>query len=165
MLISLLLTLWGFTPSHADLYEIPQFREVETGFHRGGRPTEKDFDELSRLGIRTVISLEAHADVLAKESKWAAARGMKLINHPMPWEAAIVDAEIDSILKDLGDSDLRPVFLHCKHGEDRTGLLVGLYRVEHDKWSAQDAYDEMLKTDFHPEYKYLDDYFRKRSGL
>ena len=58
-----------------------------------------------------------------------------------------------------------PIFLHCAHGEDRTGLLMGLYRVEVQGWTPEKAYLEMLKLGFHPKFKALDDYFRDRTGF
>lgn len=41
--------------------------------------------------------------------------------------------------------------IHCTHGQDRTGLIVGMHRVMHDGWFARDAYGEMLDHNFHPE--------------
>jgi protein-tyrosine phosphatase len=34
------------------------------------------------------------------------------------------------------------VFVHCKRGADRTGAVVGLYRVLRQDWSVDRAYDE-----------------------
>lgn len=39
--------------------------------------------------------------------------------------------------------------VHCTHGQDRTGLVVGIHRVEHDGWSKDLAFREMLKNHFH----------------
>jgi protein tyrosine/serine phosphatase len=35
-----------------------------------------------------------------------------------------------------------PVFIHCKHGCDRTGTIIACYRIEHDHWSSQAALAE-----------------------
>ena len=40
-------------------------------------------------------------------------------------------------------------FVHCSHGQDRTGLLVGLYRLKQG-WAKTNAYTEMLTNGFHP---------------
>ena len=42
-------------------------------------------------------------------------------------------------------------FIHCTHGHDRTGLVVGCYRVLKQGWTKNDAYAEMLQHGFHPE--------------
>lgn len=40
---------------------------------------------------------------------------------------------------------------HCTHGQDRTSLLFGKYRVLDDGWTKDRAYQEMLAHHFHPE--------------
>lgn len=46
------------------------------------------------------------------------------------------------------DTDLCDV--HCTHGQDRTGEVVGEYRVD-DGWTKAIAYQEMLAHHYHPE--------------
>jgi protein tyrosine/serine phosphatase len=41
------------------------------------------------------------------------------------------------------------VLVHCTHGQDRTGWVVGAYRVLYEGVSKSVAYDEMLKHNFH----------------
>lgn len=45
--------------------------------------------------------------------------------------------------------------VHCTHGQDRTGYVVGKHRVVNDGWSKPAAYREMLVHDFHPELRGL----------
>jgi protein-tyrosine phosphatase len=40
--------------------------------------------------------------------------------------------------------------VHCTHGQDRTGLIVGMYRVLHEGWTKERAYAEMRAHHFHP---------------
>ena len=40
-------------------------------------------------------------------------------------------------------------FVHCAHGQDRTGLVVAVYRVRHG-WTKAQAQAEMLRLGFHP---------------
>jgi protein tyrosine/serine phosphatase len=40
------------------------------------------------------------------------------------------------------------VFVHCAHGADRTGLMIGLWRVQHDGWSYLAAAQEALHYGF-----------------
>ena len=39
----------------------------------------------------------------------------------------------------------KPVLIHCRHGSDRTGLIVALYRILYQNWTKEDALEEMLK--------------------
>lgn len=41
--------------------------------------------------------------------------------------------------------------VHCTHGQDRTGFIIGEYRVRVDHWSPAEAYAEMLAHHFHAE--------------
>ncbi len=41
-------------------------------------------------------------------------------------------------------------YVHCEHGQDRTGLIIGAYRVKVEHWTKEQAYQEMLRFGFHP---------------
>jgi hypothetical protein len=41
--------------------------------------------------------------------------------------------------------------VHCTHGQDRTGYVIGRHRVEHDGWTKDAAYQEMVAHHFHSE--------------
>ena len=41
-----------------------------------------------------------------------------------------------------------PVYVHCKGGRHRTGHMTAIYRITHDGWTADQAYEEMKKYDF-----------------
>jgi protein tyrosine/serine phosphatase len=41
-----------------------------------------------------------------------------------------------------------PVYVHCKGGKHRTGALTAAYRITHDKWTADEAFEEMKRYDF-----------------
>ena len=66
----------------------------------------------------------------------------------------------DQKLLDAGDEVLGECLIHpdtdfcvghCTHGQDRTGDLFGQFRVKHDGWTKDRAYQEMLDHHFHPE--------------
>jgi protein-tyrosine phosphatase len=46
------------------------------------------------------------------------------------------------------------VFVHCKGGRHRTGEMTAIYRITHDGWSDDKAYDEMKKYDFEDSFFY-----------
>ncbi len=52
------------------------------------------------------------------------------------------DARIDEILAIIGNPAAQPVFVHCEHGVDRTGLIIALYEVKYLGMSAHDAYKD-----------------------
>jgi hypothetical protein len=62
---------------------------------------------------------------------------------------AFAIARAERILSSAGGRDAWLV--HCTHGQDRTGLIIGEYRVLHDGWTKRQALYEMLLHNFHPE--------------
>jgi protein-tyrosine phosphatase len=57
-------------------------------------------------------------------------------------------AKAEKLLEGATPDDV--VLVHCTHGQDRTGLVVGIYRLAHG-WTKDAAYAEMLQYGFHPE--------------
>ncbi|MBV9294436.1 MAG: dual specificity protein phosphatase family protein, partial [Acidobacteriaceae bacterium] len=49
------------------------------------------------------------------------------------------------VLSLLLQNDSQPVFVHCRRGKDRTGTVVACYRIQHDRWKNEDAFDEAKK--------------------
>lgn len=59
----------------------------------------------------------------------------------------LVDQAV-ALLVGAGTGDVWLV--HCTHGQDRTGYIIGRYRVLHNGWTTDEAYREMLSRNFHP---------------
>ena len=57
----------------------------------------------------------------------------------------------------------RPVFIHCKHGADRTGTMVAFYRLVFEGWSKAEALREMREGGFgfHKIWQNLLDFIEK----
>lgn len=57
--------------------------------------------------------------------------------------------EIERLLESAQPGEVWLV--HCTHGQDRTGYVIGRYRVLHDGWTKDAAYNEMRAHNFHYE--------------
>lgn len=152
--------LWG---SHA-LAQIPNFSLVDQQIYRGGRPDAAGLRELGQMQIKVDLDIENAPAIVAKERSAAQKDGLVFKADSFEWMTPPTDAQVDRILKALQDPANLPIFLHCHHGEDRTGLLIGLYRVRVQGWPPEKAYQEMLDRGFHPSIHALDNYFRKKTG-
>jgi protein tyrosine/serine phosphatase len=58
----------------------------------------------------------------------------------------------------VNDPARQPVYLHCKGGKHRTGVMTAIYRMEKDGWTAEQSFREMKQYKFgmdilHPEFK------------
>lgn len=144
---------------------IPNFQSVTDQIVRGGRPGNGDLANLqNRIGVRTVINLENKQPIIDQERQTATQLGINFYSSPMSAAARPTDRQVDEILSVLKDQKNFPIFIHCHHGQDRTGLIVGIYRVEVQGWTPAKAYQEMLGLGFHPDITTLDQYFRDRTG-
>jgi protein tyrosine phosphatase (PTP) superfamily phosphohydrolase (DUF442 family) len=139
---------------------IPRFVEVEPGFARGGQPSEEGIRALATRGYRTVVSLR-HDDV---ERERVRAAGMEYVEIPMKCglfgAPAPSRTQARAFLSAVGDSAKRPVFVHCHHGRDRTGVMVALYRVARNGWTAERAITEMKERGIRPQYRAYRRYIR-----
>ena len=52
---------------------------------------------------------------------------------------------IFKILSMMNDPALQPVYIHCEHGVDRTGLIAALYRVQVEHCDPKRAHQEMIE--------------------
>jgi len=144
---------------------VPRLAQVTPNVYRGGRPNPQGLQELARRGIKTIIDLEDDSAAMRQEQQAAAQLRMNWVSEPMSASVVPNDREVNQILTLLQDASRQPIFIHCKFGEDRTGLIIGLYRVLVQHWPAAQAYQEMLHLGFHPQFKDLDNYFRTKTGF
>lgn len=150
---------------------IPNFAEIIPGkLYRSGQPIAPgDWVYLKGIGIRTVLKLNYDDEGIDPDNA-----GLQIIRVPMPprdfWQAlGKPDREdVDRAVKILGDKSLRPLLWHCSHGQDRTGLLGGIYRVLYEGWDCPTAYQEMLHRGFHWElhdiHEYWEDFVREQNN-
>lgn len=108
------------------------------------------------MGIKTIINLRAfHSD---KDEIGNVEIRYEYIS-VKTWHPE--EEDVVKFLKIVTDETKTPVFVHCQHGSDRTGLMCAIYRVAVCGWSKEAATDEMIYGGygFHPVWKNLIDYF------
>jgi protein tyrosine/serine phosphatase len=164
------------SPSLPELGAAPMenFQKVTEGIYRGGHPDAAGLDYLKKLGIKTDVDLEigdlieASPSVITEEQHEAEARGFTFINAPLSaFEPALstrFDQQVEKVLSTLQDPASKPIYVHCKHGQDRTGLVIGLERVLIEHQTPQAAHDEMVKIGFHTEFLGLEAYFERKTS-
>lgn len=125
---------------------IKNFGKVNENYYRGSQPTALEFEQLKKLGIKTVIDLRE--DKKPKAADWVAEAGMRYFNIPLKASRAATDEQTDTFLKLVNDQTNWPVYVHCKGGRHRTGALTAAYRITHDGWTADRAFTEMREYEF-----------------
>ena len=119
---------------------LPNSYCIGPGLYRGAQPTMTGFERLQKLGIKTIINLRSfHSD-----KKEVMKLGISYEQVYMKaWHAEKEDAV--QFLRIATDPSRLPIFVHCEHGSDRTGLMVAIYRVVVSGWTKEQAIREMVE--------------------
>lgn len=154
-----------YATNSSNAVPILAFHQVNQHISRGARPLKVGLEALAKMGVKTILNIDNSKTEIAAEAKNAKALGLDMISLPMSgfWEPK--DAQVEKILAVLTDPANYPLFIHCQHGHDRTGLIMGLYRIQEQNWSAKEAYTEMLALGFHKQLVFLNHYFEKKTGM
>ena len=129
----------------AQYSELPNFHQVNGQLYRGAQPKLGALQTLKQIGVRTIVNLRGEAQQTRAEGDEARKLGLRYYSVPLPEFSAPGDQEVKHVLDIINDKDNQPVFVHCRHGEDRTGTIIACYRISHDGWTAAQAKTEAEK--------------------
>jgi protein-tyrosine phosphatase len=123
------------------------------------------------MGVATVIDLRAPTEKALDEKREAGKIGLRYINLVMDAHAP-TEKQVQTMLNTIDEAKKHyeqgkkdsAVFLHCAHGSDRTGCMVGIWRVARDKWDYPSTYKEMRQYYFGPKYTQLSGAVQKYSS-
>jgi protein tyrosine/serine phosphatase len=140
--------------------ELQRLVKVDKGVYRADQPdTLMDYEILQELHVKTIINLRDEPDNILNEQEVATNMGFLFHSFPMNALKYPDEAQVNKILAELSNPELQPVFIHCKAGKDRTGLIMALYRIQKQGWTRQQAAREMLDLGFTPALYPLTKYF------
>ncbi len=112
-------------PMRVEARSLPNLIQVTDQVYSGGLPDgAAGFEELRRLGIKTVISVDgAKPDVASAEKD-----GLRYVHLPHGYDGVPTDRahEIARGLRDLPG----PVYIHCHHGKHRSPAATAVACVE-----------------------------------
>ena len=141
-----------------ELPGLPNLHKVSEDLYRGAQPSAEGMKQLERLGVKTIVNLRSsHSDRDELKETGLAYQHIEMT----AW-----NPEVEGVVRFLqivSDSNSTPVFVHCQHGADRTGLMCAIYRVAEQSWSKDEAIREMTEGGFgfHDIWKNLPEYIRK----
>jgi tyrosine-protein phosphatase SIW14 len=119
---------------------VGNFGEVTPKLFRGAQPTPEGFAALAKMGVGMVV--DARGERADSEGKIVSKHGMTYVS--IPWHCPFPhDDAMARFLKLMRDNPDKKVFVHCRLGDDRTGMMVASYRMAAQGWSADDAMQEM----------------------
>jgi hypothetical protein len=123
---------------------IPDFAEVTPTLYRGAQPRNHGFQTLAKMGVQIVVDLRGDRD---GERKEVTSLGMQYV--PMHWECSFPkDRIFADFLTLIRKNRGKKIFIHCRVGDDRTGMMIAAYRMAEEGWSPKQAMAEMTKYGF-----------------
>ena len=167
---------------------IKNFSKVNNGVYRGAKISSAESAQyLKSLNIKNIINLQGDdldsdiaivipwgepgetAEAIAAEKVRALAAGIGFLNIPLDSLDEVTPEEnskIDNILEFMHTKKNQPVFIHCEHGVDRTGLIVALYRVKYEGVNVEIARQEWIDKGHNKIHRLftgvLDDYYYEK---
>ncbi|WP_432797821.1 tyrosine-protein phosphatase [Poriferisphaera sp. WC338] len=142
------------------------FNEVVAGkVFRSSNPDEGFVDYVvTNYGIKRIVTLVGDQPW----HEYARSKGIEIETYSWSTSALPALEELAAVQGYLDGATVEePVLVHCSAGADRTGYAVALYRVQTEKWSQEDAVEEMRSYWHYPETKaqlhqQIDDYLNPR---
>lgn len=129
---------------------------VAPHIYRGAEPLLEGYTTLKKMGIRTVINLRT----TSSEKQAVEAAGMRSVEVPLSVLNDINPKTVNEVIQIMKDPANQPIFLHCRQGQDRTGIIVAAYRMKVDGWSLADAEAEMQSFGFNDIWHELKEFIR-----
>ncbi len=137
---------------------VPNLYRVSDELYRGDQPSPQGMQNLKQLGLKTIINLRSlHSDRdEIGETGLAYEHIFMKAWHPE-------EEDVVRFLKITTDPKRAPVLVHCKHGSDRTGAMIAVYRIAVQGWSKAEAIREMTQGGygFHPIWGNLPKWIQK----
>jgi len=125
---------------------VSNFAKVTPTLYRGGQPHGIGYQELKKMGVDIVVDLRLSGT--SKEKAQVNKLGMDYVS--IPWHCLFPkDETFVRFLKLLRDNPRKKIFVHCRYGDDRTGMAIAAYRMAMEGWTEGEARNEMNKFGFH----------------
>lgn len=123
---------------HMKAKGVRNFGEVTSTLYRGGQPTKEGFETLAHMGIAIIVDTGRSR----RDEKLVTNLGMTYVSLPWycPFPKDKVFAKFIEITKQNPD---KKIFVHCRLGDDRTGMMIAAYRMGVEHWTAKEAMEEM----------------------
>lgn len=118
--------------------EIANYSRVSSRIFRGSQPTAEGFGWLVDHGIRSVVTLRQEDPLDLDLMEW---RQVKHFVIPIQDRGVPTLAQVEEFIRTVDDPVNGPVYVHCRGGIERTGVMVACWRIAHG-WTAIQSISE-----------------------
>ena len=137
---------------------LPNGGRVNDYLYRGAQPHPAGIQELKKLGITTIVDLRGENPTQRdSERQQAESLGIRFVSIPVSGWDPPSNEQVAQFLSLFRNNPKEKVFVHCRFGDDRTGVFVATYRMAYEGWPTTQAMNEMYFFGFngfwHPSMK------------
>jgi protein tyrosine/serine phosphatase len=119
---------------------LPNFGEVTPRLYRGGQPGADGLKALKKMGVSIIVDMRSGSS----KHEMAAVNELGMLYVSIPWHCPFPqDEPFAKFLRIVQENPKTKVFVHCRLGDDRTGMAIAAYRIAEEGWSADEAMKEM----------------------
>lgn len=144
------------TPSFPAMVEgVPNLFKINDSLYRSGQPSTDGYRNLDSMGVKSILILKPGGKRRAEKA------GIKHVIR-IPLRAARPKKEkVEACYRILCTAP-KPMLIHCRAGADRTGLVVGIFRILSQGWNKDQALDELVggPFGFHKMYRKIPSFIR-----
>jgi protein tyrosine/serine phosphatase len=141
-------TIAAHPAAKEKLAGLPNFGRVSDTLTRGAQPRDAGYAELKKQGVEIVVSFREDPVQIATERRAVEALGIRFVSIPWPPSDSPRNAQVAEFLELLRANPGKKIFAHCRRGAERTGVMIATYRIAAEKWTPQQALDEMERFGF-----------------
>ena len=123
---------------------LPNFAQVSPNLFRGGQPGADGLKALKKMGVDIIVDMRGTKS--SHEETTVEKLGMKYV--AIPWHCPFPADPIFARFLKLIQDNPKKIFVHCRLGDDRTGMAIAAYRMADQGWSAEEALKEMEEFGF-----------------
>jgi protein tyrosine/serine phosphatase len=130
-------------------------QKISDSLYRGAQPNLAHLGELKKLGVTTIVDLRSESrHTREQEQTQAESLGMHFVSIPVGGFNPPTSEQLAQFFLVMRQTPVQKIFVHCRYGEDRTGVFIAAYRIAFERWSSDQAITEMLyfgfKRHWHP---------------
>ena len=157
--VLLLLISFSISVKASSQYpELPRIQQISERLYRGAQPRRRGLQRLTELGINTVINLRGTDAQTRADAAEAKSLGLNYFNIPLPIWGRPDDADVRRVMEIVNAPESGRVFVHCRDGIDRTGMIVALHRIDSEGWTTEKATAEAMSSGMRRHQYWMRDY-------
>lgn len=141
------------SPLFASKISIPGISnagKISDSLFRGAQPHLSSLGELKKFGVTTIVDLRSESlHTRDLERVQAESLGIHFVSIPVGGFSTPTSAQLAHFFALFRQTPMEKIFVHCEHGEDRTGVFIASYRIAFEHWSPDQALSEMHAFGFH----------------